>query len=425
MKETIFVQIASYRDSQLIPTVTDAIEQANDASRLHFCVAWQHGEDETKNIFSGISQKPKLSILDIFYSESNGACWARNRIQQCYQGEDYTLQLDSHHRFQKGWDDICIRMIEDMQATGVEKPLLTAYLSSFNPENDPESRVHEPWFLTFDRFIPAGAIFFLPARIPDWQNRTLPMKSRFYSAHFGFTVGRFCEEVQHNPNLYFHGEEINITVRAYTHGYDLFNPHRVIAWHEFTRRGRTKHWNDHPNWRDRNKSSHAYNRMLFGMDEYRDQVNIVAEEQNGKYGFGKDRTLEQYERYAGICFRKRGITQKTLDNIEPSSNDNVHLSYIDFQNKCIPIFKYCIDIQYEDVPLDDYDYWVVAFKDSQGNDISRKDANKDEIAKLITSPDSYCKLWRQFVTEIKPELWVVWPHSESHGWCKPIYGEPQ
>ena len=295
--------MASYRDPQLVPTITDAIEKANDPSRLHFCIAWQHGEDETKNIFSWISQKPKLTILDISYGESKGACWARNLIQQCYQGEYYTLQLDSHHRFRKGWDDICIRMIEDLKATGVQKPLLTTYLSSFNPDNDPESRVNEPWSMRFDRFIPEGAVFFLPTRIPDWRNRSIPTKSRFYSAHFGFTVGQFCEEVQHNPNFYFHGEEISITVRAYTHGYDLFHPNRIIAWHEFTRKKRKRHWDDHSNWQDINKSSHACNRKLFGMDEYIDQIDVVAEEQNGKYGFGKNRTLEQYERYAGICFK--------------------------------------------------------------------------------------------------------------------------
>ena len=161
------------------------------------------------------------------------------------------------------------------------------------------------------------------------------------------------------------------------------------------------------------------------MDEYMDQIDAVAEEQNGKYGFGKERTLEQYERYAGICFRKRSVTQAVLDQIEPSSNDNIHLSYIDFVNKCIPVFKHCIDIHFDSVPLDDYDYWCVAFKDGNGNDLFRQDADNDEIARIMRNPDGYCKLWRQFVTEIKPKLWVVWPHSESHGWCKPIYGELQ
>jgi hypothetical protein len=78
-------------------------------------------------------------------------------------------------------------MIKHLQKKGHKKPLLTSYISSFDPDNDPKGRVLEPWWMTFDRFIPEGAIFFLPSGIPDWQNRTEPIPSRFYSAHFCFT----------------------------------------------------------------------------------------------------------------------------------------------------------------------------------------------------------------------------------------------
>ena len=47
---------------------------------------------------------------------------------------------------------------------------------------------------------------------------------------------------------------------------------------------------------------------------------------------------------------------------------------------------------------------------------------KDEIHRLKTDPDGYCKVWREFQTEIKPNSWIVWPHSESQGWSKPITG---
>ena len=43
--------------------------------------------------------------------------------------------------------------------------------------------------MEYDRFIPEGAIFFLPSTIPDWNTRIEPMRSRFYSAHFNFTIG--------------------------------------------------------------------------------------------------------------------------------------------------------------------------------------------------------------------------------------------
>jgi UDP-N-acetylglucosamine (GlcNAc):hydroxyproline polypeptide GlcNAc-transferase len=423
MTGDIFIQVASYRDPQLVPTIRDAIERASDASRLHFCVAWQHDEEERgDDVFANLPGESKLSILDIPHTESLGACWARNKIQQRYEGEAYTLQLDSHHRFVTGWDDICIDMIEDLRNAGVEKPLLTAYLPSFDPDDDPQARVNEAWFLSFDRFIPEGAVFFSPVGIPNWADRSLPMRARFYSAHFAFTLGEFAQVVQHNPDFYFHGEEISLAARAFTHGYDLFHPHRIIAWHEYTRKGRTKHWDDHVDWGDSNVSSHGLNRKLFGMDEYAERPGVVAEAQAGEYGFGLERTLEDYERYAGLCFRRRAVTQAVLDHQEPSPDDNMGVPYSEFVSTCIPRYKHCIDLGYDRVPLDDYDFWCVAFKDADGEDLFRQDADEEEITRMKQDSDGYCKIWRHFDTDVQPKSWIVWPHSREHGWCPPIVG---
>jgi hypothetical protein len=125
-------------------------------------------------------------------------------------------------------------MIKQLQKKGHKKPLLTAYIPSYDPSNDPGARIHVPWKLSFDRFSPEGVCFTIPESIDDYKDRTEPMPSRFFSAHFCFTLGIFAEEVKHDPQFYFHGEEISLAVRAYTHGYDLFHPHKVVAWHEYT-----------------------------------------------------------------------------------------------------------------------------------------------------------------------------------------------
>ena len=50
----------------------------------------------------------------------------------------------------------------------------------------------------------------MPYHIDDSVKEPVP--ARFYSAHFAFTLGKFCNEVQHDPSFYFHGEEITIGV---------------------------------------------------------------------------------------------------------------------------------------------------------------------------------------------------------------------
>jgi hypothetical protein len=409
----IFIQIASYRDPQLVPTIKDCIKNAKHPENLVFSIAWQHSLDDVWDNLDEFKDDSRFKIIDINYLDSKGACWARNTLQQNYDGEEYTLQIDSHHRFVENWDEECINMVKQLQAKGHNKPLLTGYVSSFDPDNDPESRIHIPWKMNFDRFIPEGAVFFLPASIDNYQELTEPIPARFYSAHFAFTIGQFVLEVPHDPDYYFHGEEISIAVRAYTWGYDLFHPHKVVVWHEYTRKGRAKQWDDDRKWVERNNYCHKKNRKLFEMDGEVKDIDF------GVYDFGKQRTLEDYERYAGISFKKRAIQKYTLDNnIAP----NPPLYGEDFEKSFLKIFKHCIDIGFSSVPENDYEFWAVAFHDDNDETIFRKDADRNEINKMKTDPDGYCKVWREFQTDVKPKYWVVWPYSTSKGWCEKLTG---
>ena len=191
--EKIFIQIASYRDPELLPTLRDCIDKAHKPENLVFSICWQHSKEDEWDNLDEFKNDDRFKIIDVDYTESKGACWARNTLQQQYDGEAYTLQLDSHHRFIQDWDKELIDMLKGLQDKGHEKPLLTSYISSYNPETDPEGRVQVPWKMNFDRFIPEGAIFFLPASIENHKELTEPITSRFYSAHFAFSVGSFVE----------------------------------------------------------------------------------------------------------------------------------------------------------------------------------------------------------------------------------------
>jgi len=406
----IFISIASYRDPELLNTIKDCIANAKNPKNLVFSICWQKDENEKLDEFKN---DPRFKIIEVPYQESKGTCWARSQIQKNYDGETYFMQLDSHHRFVKDWDEKCIKMIKDLQKKGHKKPLLTGYVSSFNPSNDPAERIQIPWKMNFDRFIPEGAVFFLPASIDDFKTRTLPIPARFVSAHFIFTLGKWCKEVPYDPYYYFHGEEINLAVRSYTWGYDLFHPHIVVVWHEYTRKGRSKHWDDVKEWGEMNKTSHQRNRKLFEMDGEKKDIKF------GKYGFGKKRTVEDYERYAGINFKKRAVQRYTIDN---NLAPNPPLFSKELEESWLKIFKHCIDVRYEDVPEKDYNFWCVAFKDKDGKDVYRKDADKEEIERMFNDPDKYCKIWRQFHCEEVPHSWIVWPHSVSKGWANPITG---
>jgi hypothetical protein len=407
----IFIQIASYRDPQLIPTIKDCLEKAKYPENLIFSISWQHSPEDKWDNLDEFKNDERFKIIDIDYKESKGACWGRNKLQQLYDDEQYTLQLDSHHRFIENWDEELINMFEGLILKGHEKPLLTSYISSFDPDNDPNGRINIPWKMNFDRFIPEGAVFFLPAGIDNYKELVEPIPARFYSAHFAFAGGSFVKEVPHDPEYYFHGEEISIAVRAYTWGYDLFHPHKVIAWHEYTRKGRVKQWDDDKSWSGRNTKSHLRNRKLFEMDGLKKDIDF------GIYDFGKVRTVEDYERYAGLSFKKRAIQQYTLDNkLAP----NPVLYGDEFEESFLKIFKHCIDVHKSAVTENDYDFWAVIFEDEEGKTLHRQDMNEEEIKVILEKKDDFLNIWRTFNTEKNPFKWIFWPHSKSKGWMEKI-----
>lgn len=406
----IFIQIASYRDNQLLPTIKDCITNAVHPENLVFCIAWQHNKEDQWDNLDEYKNDPRFKIIDIDYTESKGACWARNKIQQLYDNEEYTLQLDSHHRFVPNWDSECITMYKQLKDKGYAKPLLTSYLPSFNPETDPNGRHDFPYELHFDRYTPDGVIFFLPGNIDNFKTLTEPIPCRFYSAHFCFTEGNFCKDVQHDPDYYFHGEEISIAVRAFTHGYDLFSPHKIIAFHEYTRRYRKKHWDDHNDWNKKDSGAYVRLRKLLGID------GTVNDLDFGKYGLGTARSLKEYEQYAGIDFKTRGVQQYTLDHkLAPNPK---YENEDEYKKSFVQVFRHCINIYHTCLTYDDYKFMAVIFEDKNGASMHREDIVGHDYKKLKDEHDNFYKIWATFnYSGDRPAKWVVWPFSEQHGWC--------
>ncbi|MBV8950795.1 MAG: N-acetylglucosaminyltransferase [Actinobacteria bacterium] len=301
---SIFVSIASYRDPELVPTVGDCLAKARYPERLRFGVCWQHGCDERLPAwFDG----ENVSVLAVGWQQSGGACWARAAIMDLWEGEDWYLQLDSHHRFAHDWD---VRLLEQVAATASPLPSLSTYGTPYSPgvDDGPPARITQ---MEFDRFTDSGAILTRPGIVGEW-NSERPIRARYLSAHFLFAPGRFVDDVPYDPQLYFTGEETTLTVRAYTHGYDLFHPGVPILSHEYTREYRTKHWDDHGRgrqvpigWDLRDATSHAR------------VERFLSTPMPTFYGLGTARAFSDYERYAGIDFRNRRVRRYTLANLEP------------------------------------------------------------------------------------------------------------
>jgi hypothetical protein len=415
-KNKIFISIASYRDPELIPTIENCIKNADNPEHLVFGISRQYHPDDKFDDLSKYKKKKNFRVIETDHKKSLGVCNARHHIQQLFKDEEYYLQLDSHHRFIKGWDTKVKKTLNDLKKSGSKKPLLTAYLPSYDPEAKDENRLKDVWRMYIDRFMPEGPVFIFPESIQGWSKKnSKPEKSRFTSGHFIFTLGSFTQEVPYDPKLYFHGEESSLAARAYTWGYDLFHLHKPWIWHHYTRAGKARHWDDVSKWAKLNKESFARYRKLFGMDGCRRQ-------HFNKYGFGKERSLTDYEIYSGISFKDRKIQQHTLDRKEPPTPFE---SKKDYKNNFVSKFKYCIDVHKPAFTENDYDVWVIAFKDKNGEEMVRLDADEQELNNLLKQnpKDDFVRLWREFETSDLPKSWLIWPHSKSKDWMDIIEGE--
>jgi hypothetical protein len=318
--DKIFVQLASYRDPQLVPTMRDALKQATYPENLIFGVCWQRDDTESLEEFTN---HPQVRYQTFNYNESKGLGWARSKVAELWDDEPYTLQLDSHHRFEKGWDAM---MIEDYQQalTMSDNPIITTYLSPFDVASADSCRCNLqklPSLMSQYEFSSDKLLMSMPWYIQDWKERDTVIKARTISGHFYFVDSKFINEVPYDPDIYFGGytEETTMSVRAWTSGYDFFSPYRPYIWHEYTRQGRPKHWEDHGVKSETDKTSGE--RDMFARSKTR---QLFDQEDNGidltGYDLGTARTLREYELFTGIDFKKQRIQDYTLKVNEPPNS---------------------------------------------------------------------------------------------------------
>jgi glycosyltransferase involved in cell wall biosynthesis len=408
-KETILVHLPAYRDPELIPTIKSALENAKYPKRIHFGICRQYHPDDKFDDLSEYKNDKRFKIYECLYTEAKGLPWARAIInEQLLTDEDYICQLDSHHRFAKDWDVTLIEMHNQREKQGY-KPILAAYLPLYTPFNDPGGRTMEPWQQHFVCFYPHGTIFIRPGLLTGWQNMTEPPFSRFLSGHFCFARAEWAKEIKHDPDIYFSGEEINLTVRSYTHGYDMFHPHKLVVWHSTMREERAGmlKWDDDAkrgvDWWNKQNTARAKIRQLFRVED--NGFDLTG------YDLGTVRTIEDYEKYAGVNFKNKLVQKYTIENGYPPTPQDSPWS---------KSFYHLVNVTKNDLPADDYKFILIAFDDENGVGIHSKSIEGHELQRFIKGeqPIHYEEYFQYFDKE--PKRMVAWGFSETRGWAERI-----
>jgi Rps23 Pro-64 3,4-dihydroxylase Tpa1-like proline 4-hydroxylase len=302
----IFVQIASYRDPDCQWTVKDLFEKATHPERVFVGICWQFVKGEDDICFQvPYPRSEQVRVHEVDAKQSKGVCWARGLVQKLWKDEEFTLQIDSHMRFEPGWDESLIEMWKEC---GKEKAVITCYPPGFAPPN----KLQRKWIfgMSAKEFDQNGILLMhgKPAYTRD-QLPQKPIHGAFASACMYFGPSRIIKDVPYDPNLYFFGEEISLAVRFWTHGYDLFHPNRPVIYHDWDRSKRPTHFSDHNAWQKQNERSFVRVRHMLGT-VVSDDPDITKD--LDIYGLGKERTLAEYQAFSGVNFAARTLTPLAL-----------------------------------------------------------------------------------------------------------------
>lgn len=301
---SIFISIASYRDPELMRTINSAIENADNPEDLVFGVVVQDFIEDIPNY----KELENMRVIKMHPKYARGAGYARAKAMELYQGEDYYLQIDSHTIFEKGWDSICIEQHNlAKQIAKNDKIILSYFPPPFYIESNkklsfPKNNKERPGKPTKQWPLLTEKMEWTAKRI-DLSDTNTPELSATILAGFIFTTGDIVKEVPYDPEIAFFGEEICFAMRAWTRGWDIYSPCKIILYHFYSREGYKKIW------KDRNLRVASWKQIE--EDSRRKQKNVLCGIEQGIYGPGNYRHIKLYEKLCGIDFKQiYGLTVK-------------------------------------------------------------------------------------------------------------------
>jgi len=301
--ETIFISVASYRDKLCPNTLISIYEMAKHPERIYVGLCQQNNTKDLECMMP--RPHPLFPIIEknvrkinLPHTEAKGPTYARFICASLFRGEDYFMQIDSHTLLVQDWDEILLEMFAGVEKKGVQKVVLSHYppaMEDYSAEIENNKLVTTIEKVRFNSHgIPVfeGAFFRKPGPAPK--------KNYFISANFLFARGQILKDVPFDPSLpfLFEGEEILYSVRAYTHGYNVFTPNKNVIFHHYIRGGEPKFWDD--------MTLHASNSIMktkhiLGFPiELKEIKDPVLTESVKDFGNGSERTVEQYWQETGI-----------------------------------------------------------------------------------------------------------------------------
>ena len=361
--ETVFVALASYRDPECLPTVEDIYRRAKYPERIRLAIVDQrlssyqpntnHEDEEPSCTISKVScdDDPDqilckyghlIDSITIPAQYMVGPVFARHLAYRMYRGEYFAMQVDSHVRFVQDWDD---EIIQQWKSTNNEMAVLSTYLSDVIGSIDPTTgqstratrsimcRVEYEWKNDSREHIKYAI---QPSNVPKIQDT--PMLEPFWAAGFSFGRGHFLVQVPYDPYLpmVFQGEEISMTIRGFTYGYDFYAPVRNVAFHMYAIRSNvearskvSKFTENEIMFPDAKNKAYARLNGIIGQPTNPKSMfwkRMYVRSKQDEFGLGRVREAEKFYKTFGIHTETRQIEENLCEFVQgtPFVDQSMH-----------------------------------------------------------------------------------------------------
>lgn len=302
---TIFVSVSSYRDKECQDTIADMYNKAKHPERVFagICEQVVPGSESLEGcIPNRFKWMNNTRLVHLPAKAAKGPTYARALVANLYVNEDIFMQVDSHGTFIRHWDEEVVR---DMNRCDLpRRSVLTHYppvREGMNYENMTLAAKEGVPLICRAKWIDRGIPSF-EAAVLSHQDK--PRPAPFVAAGFFIAPGTIARDVPFDPLLHhlFVGEEIMLSARFWTSGYDIFAPSRNIMGHHYSRKGSPKFWEDIAYYETMLKTEVTVKRILHLEEPY--------DVEGYPYGLGTERTIDEYWDFAGVDRVSRNITSR-------------------------------------------------------------------------------------------------------------------
>jgi hypothetical protein len=368
--ESIFMSLAAFREHLLMDTLTYAFDNAKYPEKLYIGAVVQNcfgkvlpdgtidpsgtpcktgrqviGKDEKGRDKTKVSDAPidkngieefcthekykkyceagQIRVLYVHESESLGPAMARYHASKLWGGETYFVQTDSHLQFAVEWDE---KYRNEIKATkAYPKSVLSSYPPGFEPGNGNSVRESKGARLCtcMTNMEDPNPIIRINTGEEYRGNEPRPTQIPFIAAGFFFTHASFLVDVPFDPFIpwCFMGEEIALSMRAWTHGWTIYAPRKNLIAHQYRpgRMGLPKYWGSVG--RTFGRPGPGLNSKLQGpvikrikhlvgysdatLENIRDSNEEFVLQDLDYYGLGTTKSRDEYLTFAGITVNKK------------------------------------------------------------------------------------------------------------------------